>query len=47
MMSRTFNFNGDIIAEAIEKTFEKRKTPVNLEAAIFDTSFGKNRARNV
>ena len=47
MMSRTFNFNGEILAEAIEKTFETRKTPVNLEAAIFDPSFGKDRARNV
>lgn len=42
MLSRTFNFNGEILAEAVEKTFENRNTPVNLKAAIFDLSFGND-----
>ena len=47
MLSRTLNFNGEILAEAVEKTFENRKTTVNPNAAIFNPSFGKNRTRNV
>ena len=46
-LSRTFDFKGEILGEAIEKTFEKRKTPVNLEAALFDPSFGTNKDKNV
>ena len=46
-LSRTFDFKGEILAEAIEKTFEKRSTPVNLEAALFDPSFGVDRDKNV
>ena len=47
MLSRTFNFNGEIIAEAVEKTFENRKTPLNPNTVIFDSSFGKDAVRNV
>jgi len=46
-MSRTFDFKGKILAEAVEKTFEKRNTPVTLDAALFDPSFGKDRDKNV
>ena len=46
-LSRTFDFKGEILAEAIEKTFEKRSTPVNLEAALFDPSFGLDSDKNV
>ena len=46
-LSRTFDFKGEILGEAIEKTFEKRSTPVNLEAALFDPSFGVDRNKNV
>ncbi|MGA8280925.1 MAG: nucleotidyl transferase AbiEii/AbiGii toxin family protein [Desulfobacterales bacterium] len=41
MLSRTFNFNGEILTEAVEKTFENRKTTLNLKSVIFDLSFGK------
>lgn len=47
MLSRTFNFNGEILAEAVKKTFENRKTPLNLNSVVFDPSFGKDKARNV
>ena len=46
-LSRKFDFNGVILGEAIEKTFEKRNTPINLEAALFDPSFGMDRDKNV
>ena len=46
-LSRTFDFKGEILAEAIERTFEKRNTPVNLEAALFDPSFGVDRDKNI
>jgi nucleotidyltransferase AbiEii toxin of type IV toxin-antitoxin system len=46
-LSRTFNFNGEILAEAVKKTFENRKTPLNLNSVVFDPSFGKDKARNV
>ena len=45
-LSRTFDFKGELLGEAIEKTFEKRNTPVNLEAALFDPSFGMDRDKN-
>jgi predicted nucleotidyltransferase component of viral defense system len=46
-LSRTFDFKGEVLGEAIEKTFEKRNTPVNLEAALFDHSFGLNKDKDV
>jgi predicted nucleotidyltransferase component of viral defense system len=47
VLSRTFDFKGEILAEAVEKTFEKRNTPVTLDAALFDPSFGKDGDKNV
>ena len=47
VLSRTFDFKGEILAEAVEKTFEKRNTPVNPAAALFDPSFGKDGGKNV
>ena len=47
VLSRTFNFKGRILAEAVEKTFEKRNTPVTLDAALFDPSFGKDGDKNI
>jgi predicted nucleotidyltransferase component of viral defense system len=45
-LSHTFDFKGEILGEAIEKTFGKRNTPVNLKAALFDPSFGMDRDKN-
>ena len=47
LLSITFDFKGKIIVEAVEKTFEKRNTPVTLQAALFDPSFGKDGNKNV
>jgi hypothetical protein len=46
VLSRTFNFKGKILAEAVVKTFENRNTPVTLDAALFNPSFGKDEDRN-
>ena len=47
VLSRTFDFKGEILDEAIEKTFDKRNTPVNLDAALFNRSFGRDGDKNV
>ena len=47
VMSRTFDFKGKILAEAVVKTFENRNTLVTLDAALFDPSFGKDGGKNV
>ncbi len=47
LLSLTFDFKGRIIAKAIEKTFEKRNTQVTLDAALFDSSFGKDESKGV
>jgi len=38
-LSQMFNFKGETLVEAIEKTFEKRKTPLPKELTIFTPSF--------
>ena len=47
VLSRTYDFKGRILAEAVVKTFENRNTPVTLDAALFDPSFGKDEDKNV
>jgi predicted nucleotidyltransferase component of viral defense system len=47
VLSRTFDFKGKILAEAVEKTFKKRNTSVTLDAALFDPSFGKDGDKNI
>ena len=47
ILSRTSDFEGNILAEAVAKTFEKRNTPVTLDAALFNPSFGKDGDKNV
>ena len=41
-LSRRFDFKGETLTEAIEKTFEKRKTPLTSEPTIFNLSFMKD-----
>jgi len=47
MLSRTFDFNGEVMAEAIERTFMNRKTDLTNDPAIFDPSFGRDGTRQV
>ncbi len=42
MLSRTYDFGGEILAEAIEKTFEVRRTPLTVEPAVFKPSFAND-----
>lgn len=41
-LSHTFDFDGKVLAKAIEKTFKNRKTDLKNDPAIFDLSFGKD-----
>ncbi len=41
-LSRRFDFKGETLTEAIEKTFEKRNTPLTSEPTIFDPTFMKD-----
>ena len=41
-LSQMFDFKGETLVEAIEKTFEKRKTPLPKELTIFTPSFMKD-----
>ena len=42
LLSRMFDFKGETLIEAIEKTFENRKTPVTNKPTIFNPSFMKD-----
>ena len=42
MLSHMFDFRGEILTEAVVKTFENRNTPISLDTAVFDPSFGKD-----
>jgi hypothetical protein len=46
-LSRTFNFRGEILAEAIEKTFENRNTPIPPIPAVFEPLFVKEGDKQV
>ncbi len=41
-LSRMFDFMGETLAEAIEKTFENRNTPIIVNPTVFDHSFTKD-----
>ena len=41
-LSHRFDFEGETLIEAIEKTFEKRKTPLTSEPTIFNPTFMKD-----
>jgi len=47
ILSFTSDFKGNILAEAVAKTFKKRNTPITLDAALFNPSFGKDGDKNV
>jgi len=46
-LSRTFDFRGEILAEALEKTFENRNTPINIEPVAFNPSFWQDEDKRV
>ncbi|MCK4236360.1 MAG: nucleotidyl transferase AbiEii/AbiGii toxin family protein [Candidatus Krumholzibacteria bacterium] len=42
MLSTAFDFKGETLAEAVEKTFEKRKTPITADPTVFKPSFAED-----
>jgi len=42
-----FDFSGETLAEAIEKTFENRNTPITVNLTVFDFSFTKDEDKKV
>ena len=46
-LSRMFDFRGEILAQAIEKTFENRNTPISGNPMVFDLSFTKDEDKKV
>ncbi len=46
-LSRMFDFRGSTLAEAIEKTFENRNTPITVNPTVFDLSFTKDEDKKV
>ncbi len=47
VLSLTFDFKGRIIAEAVERTFEKRNTPVTLDAYLFNPAFSNDESKDI
>ena len=47
MLSRTFDFEGETLAQAVQRTFENRNTPITLDPAVFDPSFEKDGDKRV
>jgi len=50
--SRPFNellqrFEGETLAQAVQRTFENRNTPITLDPAVFDPSFEKDGDKRV
>jgi predicted nucleotidyltransferase component of viral defense system len=39
MLSHSYDFRGDVLAKAIEKTFDNRNTPITNAPTVFDPSF--------
>ena len=47
MLSLAFDFNGKVLAEAVNKTFDTRNTPITADPTVFNTSFAGEAAKNV
>lgn len=46
-LSSLFDFKGETLAEAVEKTFENRDTPIIVNPPVFDSSFLKDKDKKV
>ena len=46
-LSRMFDFRGETLVEAIEKTFENRNTPITVNPMVFDISFTKDEDKKI
>ena len=47
MLSRTFDFRGEMLAEAVEKTFENRNTPIPIKPTVFNPSFVNDQTKKI
>jgi hypothetical protein len=47
MLSRSFDFQGEMLAEAVAKTFENRNTQITANPTVFDPSFMKDEGKQV
>lgn len=47
MLSCTFNFSGEILARAVEKTFDNRNTLTTADPVVFDPLFAKDGDKNI
>ena len=47
MLSRSFEFRGEILAEALEKTFANRDTVIAANPRVFDSSFAEDGDKNI
>ena len=45
MLSRVFEFKGDVLSKAIFETFNKRNSPLDATAAVFDDSFASEKEK--
>lgn len=44
-LSKQFDFNGHVLAEAITKTFKIRKTEIPAQPSVFKKSFSEDQTR--
>jgi len=47
LLSRMFDFRGETLAKAIEKTIENRNTPITVNPTVFYLSFTKDEDKKV
>ena len=47
MLSRTFDFRGELLSKAVSKTFESRKTPITTAPSVFDPLFAKESGKKI
>jgi len=45
MLSNKFDFDGEVLAEAIESTFKNRKTDLTNDPVVFDPGFGRDETK--
>jgi len=47
MLSRVFDFRGEILAEAVKKTFKNRKTPITADPEDFKGTFAEDEEKQI
>ena len=47
MLCHNFDFGGEILAEAVQRTFKNRNTPITAEPTVFHPSFAQDRNKKI